>query len=1126
MLGAWASEASGAPSVSAPTVSPSSVPVGESTQILVTSQITTDPPNPLIANGVRLLRVDAANKVVATLGTMRDDGTQGDAVAGDGTLTLRVTVNEAAAGEVRLRVSAAFRGLLKRVLSSPTVVTVESAGALRVPPLTPILDSIPDLDTGDPLVEAEISEDAAGRRIVRTKLEIVFHSTITAGDANRVLAAFNAVPTSAIAGTRAIVVRIPDPGSLSALAALVEQIESDPAVWFVKQAYFSAANETPQEFDANPAALVAIDHHLAARAHGAWVARNLVADAPPVIAMDFFGAGAPNSDLGAALTASDYGSETLEAHGYHVLGILAGTFGGTGLRGLVTGTTPSPVNLRAVDLQVTSPLDNANRFVQRAQALLATTSGRAVANTSIGFTCQPGLAPYCLELPHVRHWAVLWIEKVRAAGLEDRVLHLTSAGNIDEAGVPVMDAATNSEYSGAALRSDLVDESTGSPVPPLANTLVIENDVGSQVGSGPFRVQCLSADSFVGGHLGAIGEQVWSFTDASSSAGYLSGTSMSTPQVAGLAAYLWALKPELTVQEVKAILLSTAQPVPVSSEAGCSTHQNPSPIIDAYAAVLALDRHEALTGADLSLARIRGNLLDISDSVGAGGSDGQFTEYDLSVWTSILAAQPALLDYSRYDLNGDGFTGGASTARFDLDINNPIPTYAVLDQDVDGIPIFFDEHALSDAEILCYYAYSPLYTGDTDVRAAVLGPEKCRAVQLDVALSEFSGSDAGLDVKLTDAAGEPLAGVLIQFQPTGGTVNPPSATTDENGMAQAIVTLDTGSSGVSIEVTALGTAGQILDREIVTGGTAILGVTPESISSPVTDMPIVINVYVEGPGGLVPLPNVWLDITATGGTIGASGGYTNFFGDFETTVRSDAKSLCVLLDVTAREIPAGPVLGSRQAELLVDTPGLDNLTTSTVFGGLAYAEVRNSDGSTSSAAESGAVGLSRELACPPPAGGVQQVALAASVSSGEASVTATQSLRLEADDSVSQILVHADGAGSEPATASESSLLGSFRVTEPLSVAFTPQVSVGAGGSAWVYLTRTQHPVYGIPGLTDDVQACIRASSTTGTGACSSAGWPTGFTGTLPPGLYYVYAGTISDSSWVLDMTITLAAPP
>jgi hypothetical protein len=54
-----------------------------------------------------------------------------------------------------------------------------------------------------------------------------------------------------------------------------------------------------------------------------------------------------------------------------------------------------------------------------------------------------------------------------------------------------------------------------------------------------------------------------------------------------------------------------------------------------------------------------------------------------------------------------------------------------VEQTIEGETIKFDENNLNDLQILCYYAYSDLYTGDTIERENLLGLEKCgSAIQL------------------------------------------------------------------------------------------------------------------------------------------------------------------------------------------------------------------------------------------------------------------------------------------------------------------------------------------------------------------------------------------------------------
>jgi hypothetical protein len=103
------------------TLTPSSIPLNSPTTVLVTSVIT-DPS--LIPSSVNLQRLDAVHGTFANIGTLYDDGTHGDAVAGDGTFSLQLSFIEGAPFPVTLRVSAAFKGSLVRVFSSPLTLNV------------------------------------------------------------------------------------------------------------------------------------------------------------------------------------------------------------------------------------------------------------------------------------------------------------------------------------------------------------------------------------------------------------------------------------------------------------------------------------------------------------------------------------------------------------------------------------------------------------------------------------------------------------------------------------------------------------------------------------------------------------------------------------------------------------------------------------------------------------------------------------------------------------------------------------------------------------------------------------------------------------------------------------------
>lgn len=56
---------------------------------------------------------------------MRDDGRNGDLKRGDHVFSLRLTINELSVGQMHYRVSAAFKRVLQRVLSSTVVVYLD-----------------------------------------------------------------------------------------------------------------------------------------------------------------------------------------------------------------------------------------------------------------------------------------------------------------------------------------------------------------------------------------------------------------------------------------------------------------------------------------------------------------------------------------------------------------------------------------------------------------------------------------------------------------------------------------------------------------------------------------------------------------------------------------------------------------------------------------------------------------------------------------------------------------------------------------------------------------------------------------------------------------------------------------
>src|SRR5262249_49324813 len=132
--------------------------------------------------------------------------------------------------------------------------------------------------------------------------------------------------------------------------------------------------------------------------------------------------------------------------------------------------------------------------------------------------------------------------------------------------------------------------------------------------------------------------------------------------------------------------------------------------------------------ADKLGAPARLALLDVASVDNQGklrdAPDGKFTQADIMKFLQEFENRKGKMDYSRYDLNGNGQTGESYPAttgnpRFDLDGNY---VWEQATQSIQGIPVSFDEKQPADITILIFYAYSPLYEGNEFERDMLLAP--------------------------------------------------------------------------------------------------------------------------------------------------------------------------------------------------------------------------------------------------------------------------------------------------------------------------------------------------------------------------------------------------------------------
>ena len=590
--------------------------------------------------------------------------------------------------------------------------------------------------------------DPSGATVLLREVEVGWTLEASVAAVNDLLQRYDATIVGMLGGVPASIVRVPDPGGWAGLQDLLERLRAEPAVatalpsWVLVPPSVTDPDgdaggvgraEIPMQIPLTGTRLQRIDHHLAVRGHAAWNARAALDDAglPWLVILDFFGDGAPVDGYAGTYVAGDFGTGAVSMHGYHVLGIVQGAFAPDpqviAMRRDVTGMMPADLPVRAVDLSMPTINTSArmrSTAIQRINAILALDpDARIVVNSSIG-SATPGTS----QRAEGEAWTVavrlagesaLDDDATRAAlatpgsGLEDRFLHATSAGNSSTAGT-VAFALNNGGFTYAALGTDMTALDVA--MPPLRNVLVVENRVRTRHDPAtPERPAptCASVTSTMGGSISAIGTDVWSMgrctawntqgrciTEFSTNASDASGTSMSTPQVAALAAYAWALAPFLDAPQVRALLLETAvADTPDATAAECNPTP-PQPVIDAYAAVLAAGAAAAWDA-----------ILDVT-------GDGAFDEADLAALLDGFAFRTAEGDFGRFDLNGDGVSGSlARTERVDL---NGDRTYGTAVRTILSTPVTYDEAAVSDYDVLCYFAYGPLYDGTPGLRDGLM----------------------------------------------------------------------------------------------------------------------------------------------------------------------------------------------------------------------------------------------------------------------------------------------------------------------------------------------------------------------------------------------------------------------
>ena len=596
---------------------------------------------------------------------------------------------------------------------NPTGLLQGNNAALAIPQITAY-----DNSQGVEDSNVVIAPAPDGRHIALTQLEIWIDADATVGEVNEALQSVDALIISMIPNVPILLIEIDRPADFTALQGIADQLLAFDAINKVDFVSMSSPDSLPSNI--GPDDIAALNKSYQLIATKSFAARNAkvalastLSEPPTIIIADFFGDGTPGAQFDIVTDSADYNLFSLNSHGYHVLGIISALDGGSST---VTGAYPDTAFIKAVDIQLSTTKQLSNTEWQNRVLLIMYNNPRKyVVNSSIGSSCSPN--GFCSD-DILRADGFKFITKVRDAGLENNYLHVNSAGNTPGPTYAYQD----NERNYAALRTDITDDQ-GNAVSPLTNVITVENVAITSVSaeSDPSKPICLSSGSVSGGHISAPGYLITSFVDANGAEDRLSGTSMAAPMVTAVAAYLWALAPDLSPQVLKQRLINSAEPVTLSEWEGCADVA-PQPFLDAYRTILTADNQATLENTDPVAGRIRGTILDVSgEDPNYVGSNGQFDELDIDTFLYFFDEFNGKLDYSEFDLNGDGYTGGGKTSKFDLDMNRSIEQQ--VSQTIGGDNIDFDENAVSDMGILCYYAYSKLYTGDTDIRDHLIGNE-------------------------------------------------------------------------------------------------------------------------------------------------------------------------------------------------------------------------------------------------------------------------------------------------------------------------------------------------------------------------------------------------------------------
>ena len=590
-----------------------------------------------------------------------------------------------------------------------------------------------------PAQESDIQADG----LMVTRLETVFAPSASVGEVNSVLRASSATIVCMLENTPMVTLRVQRLSGRASVDSLITVLKGSGAFSFAFPSYAPQVESSVPVRTRTPAGLGLpggaanneIEHLIPMKMPAAWNVKELIPSASKVtvVVPDEYLQLAAHPEIpeqqfvaGGNSSSSQLKNEWVGNHGFHICGIIGARFDSLKATG-IHPSGPDHLTIQSMPVGGFTWTDiAANTALQIGQRLPQ--SGKYVLNTSLGYN-DTGFVMY----PKVyRAWLMMdW--RAWTAKSQDRFLQVSSAGNDGQGSGDSKLAAFASPFCSAARFASVRDMLVGVPLS-ASDSANLDQHVAKILSIVPEAAGPLHNIVIVGNNQGdgsedpsssmnpdvrCVGQLVYStcvksdpgfvsglalYCDGSD--GWYSGTSMAAPQVAGLAAYLWGISPNLSVSSIRDIIVR-------------SDLNNQ---VDGYAAVQALD-------LSLSEAPVRMRLLDVADANDEEAPDGKFDEHDLAMFLAKFHSfenqrgdSSGAPDCSRYDLNGDGKTGDSTLKDgiFDLDVTLP-QSFGTAEEQICGATHSFDETHLSDYDIVQYYAYSQLYTGDTLQRDSLLG---------------------------------------------------------------------------------------------------------------------------------------------------------------------------------------------------------------------------------------------------------------------------------------------------------------------------------------------------------------------------------------------------------------------